>query len=158
MSTAKTWQTVSLSSAATSKIGERLGHACKGGEILLFVSDLGGGKTTLVKGLAIGLGSSDPTGSPSFAISKIYNCRDGLKLHHFDFYRLPEAGIMAHELSEIIDDTTAVIAIEWGDVVGDVLPPRHVEIHIDKTTDNEDARTIRISCPAETAYILEGLE
>ena len=87
----------------------------------------------------------------------MYACRDGIKLHHFDLYRLAEAGLMAHELSEVLEDPKAVVAIEWGDVAADVLPDRRINIHIDKTADNVNARAITINYPHELAYVLSGI-
>src|SRR5690606_33786002 len=68
MSTGTTWRTSSTSSEATERLGERLGKALKGGEVIELASDLGGGKTTLVRGLARGAKSSDKVASPTFTI------------------------------------------------------------------------------------------
>lgn len=125
-----------------------------GGEVIELVSDLGGGKTTFVKGLAKGIGSSDHVRSPSFTISNQYKA-GGLVLHHFDFYRLTEAGIMQDELAEILTDSKNVVAIEWGDIVHNVLPSYKVTIKIQAT--GEDTRQISITVPEKLSYIVEDL-
>lgn len=75
MSTAATWQTESTSSDATEKLAEQLGKNLRGGEVIELVSDLGGGKTTFVRGLARGAGSSNHVASPTFTISRVYKVK-----------------------------------------------------------------------------------
>lgn len=116
-------------------------------------SDLGGGKTTFTKGLAEGLGSQDKVGSPTFTVSRIYKCRDGLYLHHFDFYRLNEAGVVGHELAEIVDDPSAVIVIEWGDIVNEALPAERITIQINRLPSGQDERCLSVSSPPELYYL-----
>ena len=58
------------SSLETEDLGERLGRACRGGEIIALVGPLGAGKTCLVRGLARGLGVSDQcAASPTFTLT-----------------------------------------------------------------------------------------
>lgn len=83
------------STDATIKLGEQLGRNLKGGETIEFLSDLGGGKTTFITGLNKGFGSEDPVASPSFTISYTYSRQNKKQLHHFDFYRLEDAGIVS---------------------------------------------------------------
>lgn len=99
-------------------IGERL----KGGEVIELTGDVGSGKTTFTKGLALGLGVRDDVQSPSFTISRVYEARSGLTLAHYDFYRLPDAGIMSYDIAESTKDTKTITVVEWGETVGDVLP------------------------------------
>src|SRR5262245_31168810 len=65
MSTDMTRQISSASSAETEELAQSLGRRLKGGEVIELVSDLGGGKTTFVRGLAKGAGSPDKVASPS---------------------------------------------------------------------------------------------
>jgi len=83
-----TLRITSESPEATEQLAEAIGRRLTGGEVIELVSDLGGGKTTFVRGLARGLGSADVVSSPTFTVSKVYKA-DKLELHHFDFYRLP---------------------------------------------------------------------
>ena len=93
--------------ASASKMGSLL----RGGEVVELVSDVGGGKTTFVKGLAKGAGSKDHVSSPTYKISNVYKAPD-FDIYHFDFYRLPEAGLIEHELADIKDQDDAVIVVE----------------------------------------------
>jgi tRNA threonylcarbamoyladenosine biosynthesis protein TsaE len=150
MSTAQTWQTVSTSLESTARLAEALGARLRGGEVIELVSDVGGGKTTFVRSLAKGMGSLDKVGSPTFTISRQYQAGD-LTLHHFDFYRLVEPGLMASELVEIVDDPKAVIAIEWANIVDNVLPAERLTIGIIATGENE--RTFTFLYPENMSYL-----
>lgn len=155
MNTATTLETLSTGSADTERIAEKLGSRCRGGEVVELVSDLGGGKTTFVRGLARGIGSQDHVSSPTFKISNIYKAKD-LELHHFDFYRLPEAGIIADELAEVIGDPNIVVAIEWGAVIHDVLPPQRLTVNIAPT--DENTRILSFAYAPSLQYMLEGIK
>lgn len=113
-------------------------------------SDLGGGKTTFVRGLARGARSQDPVGSPSFTISREYVCPDFV-IHHYDFYRLAEPGIMADELQDVMNNDRAVIIVEWADVAEHVLPQDRVIIKITATGDENRALEVRL--PGKFAYL-----
>lgn len=153
MSTELTWQTISTSTVSTEQLAARIGTRLRGGEVIELIADLGGGKTTFVRGLAKGMGSRDKVSSPTFTISNEYAC-NGLKMLHYDFYRLSEAGIMADELTEEINDPETVVVIEWGDVVADVLPADRLTIKIEAT--GEDDRELTFTYPEKYGYLLEG--
>lgn len=123
------------SPAKMEQLGRQLGAELKGGEIIELVGDIGAGKTTLTRGLAQGLGIKDNITSPSFTINCNYHGRNGLTLHHYDFYRLSDAGIIADELAETIHDHHAITVIEWGDSIKSVLPIEHITIKINHRAD-----------------------
>lgn len=148
-----TREIASNGSEETERIGELIGSRLKGGEVIELVSDLGGGKTTFVRGLVRGIGSRDHVSSPTFKLSNIYTS-PLLELHHFDFYRLNEAGIVADELAEIISQPNVAVVVEWGEVVHDVLPKDRLTITI-KTT-GESARHLELSFPNKLSYLVEG--
>jgi len=128
--------------AATKALGKRIGEQLHGGEVFQLVGDVGAGKTTFVKGLAEGLGVDDEVQSPSYTISRLYDGRDELQLVHYDFYRLTDPGIMANEVSEMVNDPQMVTVIEWADIVEGVLPEQHYAITI--TAPTETTRAIEL--------------
>jgi tRNA threonylcarbamoyladenosine biosynthesis protein TsaE len=130
MSTEQIWQTQSNSLEDTLELAAGIGRNLHGGEIIELRSDLGGGKTSFVKGLARGMGFSGNVHSPSFTISNEYKAGD-LTLYHFDFYRLTDAGILREELAEVVSDPQAVVVVEWGDIVDDALPQDHITITLE---------------------------
>lgn len=119
------------------KIGEQLGTCLRGGEVIELIGDVGAGKTTLVKGIGTGLRVDDDVQSPSFTISRVYAARDDLELHHYDFYRLQDAGVMKYELAESIQSPQAVTVIEWAGTVEDVLPQDHIVIRLNYVPEGE---------------------
>lgn len=123
--------------------GRRLGEQLHGGEVLELVGDVGAGKTTLVKGIGQGLEIDEDVQSPSFTISRVYQARDGLELHHYDFYRLGDAGIMSYELEESVNDPKVITIIEWAQTVQDVLPVSRGQITISYTPEGE-GRTLQV--------------
>jgi tRNA threonylcarbamoyladenosine biosynthesis protein TsaE len=127
----------------------------KGGEVIELASDLGGGKTTFVRGLARGAGSHDKVASPTFTISKMY-VTDGYEIHHFDFYRLNDAGIVADELAEVAGDPHVVVVVEWGDVVQHVLPETRLTVRFKQTPTGE--RELTFTAPTELNYLLETVK
>jgi tRNA threonylcarbamoyladenosine biosynthesis protein TsaE len=154
MSTGTIWQTKSTSSEATERLGEQIGKLLRGGEVIELISDLGGGKTTFTRGLVRGAGSGDRVASPTFTISKVYTAK-AFEIHHFDFYRLVEAGIMADELAELTGDPQIVVVVEWADVVQDVLPMARLSITIKQTPEGD--RAITVHATPSLSYITEGL-
>lgn len=154
MTTVK-WQTTSDSAEETEALAEKLGKVLKGGEVIELISDLGGGKTTFVRGLMRGLRSSDKVASPTFTLSKLYKAGD-LEVHHFDFYRLHEAGIIADELAEVAGDPKAIVVVEWADVVQHVLPPDRITLTIAQTPSG--SRQLTFQCPEPLQHFLKAAE
>jgi tRNA threonylcarbamoyladenosine biosynthesis protein TsaE len=128
-----------------------MGRRLRGGEVIELVSDVGGGKTTFVRGLARGFGSSDAVGSPSFTLSREYKSGE-LTMYHFDFYRLNNPGIMANELAEVVADPQAVVVVEWADIVENVLPAEHITITIRST--GESSREFAFTYSSKLAYAI----
>lgn len=111
-------------------------------KVIELIGDVGAGKTTFVRGLAKGLGITKPITSPSFTISKSYALPQGGNLIHYDFYRLPNPGLMSNELAEALQNPNNIILIEWGESVEDLLPRDHTIILLNKNDDN--SRTVSI--------------
>lgn len=126
---------------AMKKFGEAMGRLFTGGETIELVGDVGAGKTTFVKGIAKGLDIVEEVQSPTFTINRIYDARDGLRLAHYDFYRLADPGIMKQELLEDMNDPNTVTIIEWAAIVDGALPDNRV--------------TIRFRAPSESTRLLE---
>lgn len=138
------------------KFGEKLGALFTGGEVIELVGDVGAGKTTLTKGIAVGMGIDETVQSPSFTISRVYDAANDLTLAHYDFYRLGDAGIMANELSEATHDAQTVTIIEWAEIVEGVLPADR--LHVEITSPAEAIRHLVITAGGpRSSMILEQL-
>ncbi len=148
-------QIKSESSEQTEKLAARLGKTLKGGEVIELVSDLGGGKTTFVRGLAEGAGSKDKVASPTFTINKVYKCPK-FQIQHFDFYRLPDPGLIANELEEVVGEPDIVAVIEWANVVKYILPEKRLHIAIRQLPNGD--REFTFTAPASLHYLTETIQ
>ncbi len=157
MNTGQIYKTESTSSAASLALGAAIGRALKGGEVIELTSDLGGGKTVFVKGIAQGLGVSGEVASPTFTISRVYEARDGLELQHFDFYRIGSTDIVADELREVVGDPKIITAIEWAGNAGNALPDSRVRIDIKATGETDRDITVTALDP-KLDYVIEALK
>ncbi len=77
---------VSRSPEDTARFAEVIAGRLTAGDILLYRGDMGAGKTTFTKGLAVALGVSEVVTSPTFAIVNEYYGK--FPLFHFDLYRI----------------------------------------------------------------------
>ena len=111
--------------------------------VIELIGDVGAGKTTFVRGLATGLGIKESITSPSFTISKSYALSTNGHLIHYDFYRLPDPGLMLDDLNENLQNPNNIIIIEWGESISDILPKNRTKIEIKYA--NDDSRKVTIS-------------
>lgn len=119
--------------------GRSLGRNLATPAVFELVGDVGTGKTTITRGLAEALGVAEPVTSPSFTISKQYAA--GTKtLIHYDFYRLPDPGLMLEDLAESINNPNAVVVVEWAESVANILPANRHTIYISYNDDG--SRTV----------------
>ncbi|MEG4303766.1 tRNA (adenosine(37)-N6)-threonylcarbamoyltransferase complex ATPase subunit type 1 TsaE [Microcoleus sp. D3_18a_C4] len=104
-------------SEATCKFGVALGRSLAAGTVILLQGDLGAGKTTLVQGIAEGLGISDSIESPTFTlINEYFGGR--IPLYHLDLYRLEAEEVEALHLESYWDGLErdlGIVAIEWAE-------------------------------------------
>jgi tRNA threonylcarbamoyladenosine biosynthesis protein TsaE len=125
--------------------------------LIELASDLGGGKTTFVQGLAHGLGYRGHVTSPTFTLSQIYRVGPHLELHHYDLYRLGHSGAVGDELAEDLRDPEVITVIEWADIAASDLPPDHLKIEFEVIDDNQRRLHFRAGGPRSKA-ILEQLQ
>lgn len=135
------------------QFGEKIGQSVNGGTTIELIGDVGAGKTTLVRGIAKGMGVTETVASPSFTISRVYDADNGRQLVHYDFYRLHDPGIMAAELAEMLDEEAAVVVIEWAASVHDVLPDDRLTMTI--TSPSETSRQIVLKSGGDNSRELE---
>jgi tRNA threonylcarbamoyladenosine biosynthesis protein TsaE len=157
MSTDMIWQTSSTSSADTERLGELLDSKLKGGEVIELRSDLGGGKTTFVRGLARGAGSENNVVSPTFTLNRIYQAGD-MRIYHFDFYRLDDPGILTDQLAEAVNENRSIVVVEWADIVEDVLPAGRISIELKPVANDSQERQINIRYAEPSRELIVALE
>ena len=148
-------EVITHSPEATQDLAKTMARVLHGGEVIELISDIGGGKTTFTQGLARGLDITETVQSPTFTISRIYAASGGLELHHFDFYRLSQAGVVAAELAESLDQPNAIVVVEWGDIVHDVLPQTRLRLTIRNV--DETVRRLQFVIPPAYDHVRAAL-
>jgi len=111
------------------KFAQKLGEKLEAGDILVLTGELGAGKTTFVKGLALGLDIHQMIKSPTYTIVREYD-KGRLPLYHMDVYRIgddPDSFDMDDYLFG-----EGVSVIEWGELLGQDLPDCYLEVLLDK--------------------------
>lgn len=134
-------------------LGRRLADALVAGDLVVLTGDLGAGKTTLVQGIAAGLGAAGPVLSPTFVIARIY--RGGrVPVVHVDAYRLGSR-VEVDDLDLDADVAESVTLVEWGDGLVEGLTPDHIVVTIHRSTDKGDeTRRVDIKTVGERQPVL----
>jgi len=108
---------ITKSSRQTILLGREIALKLKPFDVVVLEGNLGSGKTTFTKGLALGLGIKDEIESPSFNIVKEYNGR--IPLYHIDLYRLSSIDYL---FLEDYFNAGGILVIEWPDLLRHLLP------------------------------------
>ena len=133
----------------TELLGEKLGRQLRGGEVIAYKGGLGAGKTAFTRGLARGLGATEPVTSPTYTIVNEY-LSGRLPLFHFDMYRLASSEDLWDIGWEDYLDRGGVCAVEWSENVADAMEDA-IRIRIEKT--GEASRRITITGGEDLADI-----
>jgi tRNA threonylcarbamoyladenosine biosynthesis protein TsaE len=144
---------VSDSPAATEAFAAQWAQTLMPDTAILLYGDLGAGKTTFIRGLARGLGITEPVRSPTFTLTHEYTIQQppalrGLPFFHIDLYRI-ETAVQLHTLGlDEVFERGGVSAIEWAERLerwGAPLPVAHLwTVRLLPTGDAE--RQIVIEC------------
>jgi tRNA threonylcarbamoyladenosine biosynthesis protein TsaE len=118
--------------------------------VLALSGTLGAGKTTFTQILAKKLRITDVVNSPTYVIMKKYECADDdtslfTNLYHIDAYRIEDQDEMrVLGFEKILKEPDALVCIEWGERIKELLPTHTVYMHID-VGESETGRTITLS-------------
>lgn len=118
--------------AATLELGRRLAPLLRPGQTVALHGDLGAGKTVLSRGIARGLGVTEPVTSPTFTIVQEYPLPNGNALYHLDMYRLDDAhAALAFGVDEFLFAAHAITLVEWPERIAPILnSPDRIDITI----------------------------
>jgi len=125
----------------TRAVGEALAEFLRPRDAVALTGELGAGKTTLVQGVARGLGVTDQVVSPTFTLVREYRGR--LDVAHVDVYRLDHLQAVVDLGLEEIGDGDAILLVEWGDAIDALLPEDHLTVEL--TESDEGTRRLVMS-------------
>ena len=132
MADQKNYRTIETGSEQeTFELGKKLGESAMPGQIYALCGDLGVGKTVLTKGIAAGLGITEPVCSPTFTILQVYE-EGRLPFYHFDVYRIDDILEMDEIGYEDYFFGEGLCMIEWADLIKEILPEYCRTITIEK--------------------------
>jgi tRNA threonylcarbamoyladenosine biosynthesis protein TsaE len=131
------------SAEATQTVAASIGGVLRSGDVLVLAGDLGAGKTTFTQGLAVSLGVTTAVTSPTFTLVHEYAGR--VPIVHIDVYRLEHLQEV-HDLGfdELVGGD-AIAIIEWGDILGPLLPPDRLQVTLEYAPDDENARFVSLA-------------
>lgn len=150
---------ITHSEQETIELGKKLASELKGGEVICLYGNLGAGKTTLIKGIARGLGVKKVVTSPTFILMNIYQINSKSQVPnsnllspggrgwvrgkiqnfvHIDCYRINKAEDIENiGATEYFCNPNSIVVIEWPERILEILPKKRMEIKIEMSGENE---------------------
>ena len=123
------------SAEETREFGKKIGAFLLPGDVVALSGELGAGKTTLIQGMAEGLGVKEHVTSPTFIIINEYQGR--WPLYHLDLYRLEQTGQVGELGLEEYFTRPGICLIEWAERLVDFLPATAEKIELRIKSENE---------------------
>ncbi|MEE8307692.1 MAG: tRNA (adenosine(37)-N6)-threonylcarbamoyltransferase complex ATPase subunit type 1 TsaE, partial [Gammaproteobacteria bacterium] len=133
----------------TIAFGRSLAAGFGASELVFLYGNLGAGKTTLVKGIASGLGAApeDDVNSPTYVMVQEYSGgKGGGRVYHVDLYRVEQnRDLESLGLEELLAED-AVVLVEWPERLLSSDGPPSLKVFLEVAGDTE--RHIRVERPA----------
>ena len=123
----------------TLDFGKKIGASLKEGDILCLEGDLGAGKTSLTKGIALSMDIPDEITSPTYTLISEYNGR--CPLYHMDLYRIDSIDEFEMLGAEDLLFGAGISVIEWSERIQEYLP--------------ETKKTVRITIQPDGTRLIE---
>lgn len=132
----------SSSENKTKEFAKKFAAKSKNGDVIVLSGDLGSGKTKFTEGFLSYFGLENEISSPTFTIVNEYHKND-INIYHFDVYRLEDSSefyaIGGEEYFE-----KGICIIEWGEMIEDALPKKHIKIDFSRCPEDENSRILNI--------------
>lgn len=142
------FEVTSSSVEETQAFGEQVGQLLRPGDVVALSGELGSGKTTLIQGIARGLGYDPETiKSPTFVLMREHPGE--VPLVHIDGYRLEGAPAASWLDMELIFSPHKITLIEWAERFAQLLPETPIEVRLSHVSTNR--RRIALVASSERA-------
>ena len=133
----------------TEALGRHIGQRLRAGDLVLLAGELGAGKTTLTKGIAVGMGLTARITSPTFVLARVHRADDSAAadveerpaLVHVDAYRLG-GRVELDDLDLDTDLARAAVVVEWGTGVAEQISDAYLLVELVRLTD--DSRQVTL--------------
>ena len=137
----------------TRGVGTAIAPLLRIGDVLVLTGELGAGKTTLVRGIASGLGAAEHVASPTFTLVREY-VTGRVPVAHVDVFRLDRVQDVVDLALDELEGGACVLIVEWGDAVEELLSDDRlrVELTTEDPAGETDARRITITS-AEASWL-----
>jgi tRNA threonylcarbamoyladenosine biosynthesis protein TsaE len=122
----------------TRGVGAAIAPLLRIGDVLVLTGELGAGKTTLVRGIASGLGAAEHVASPTFTLVREY-VTGRIPVAHVDVFRLERVQDVVDLALDELEGGACVLIVEWGDAVEELLPDDRLRVEL--TTEDQAAET-----------------
>ena len=143
---------------ATLALGALLAKYLKYGQVIALQGDLGAGKTVISRGVANGLGITEPVTSPTFTVAQEYRTPDGHWLYHLDMYRIDdEMSAVAFGIEEYLFSPTAITLVEWLERIAKLLEGKKSCVTIHITHEGDECRAIELPDELGKQLLAAGL-
>ncbi|MDP3703616.1 MAG: tRNA (adenosine(37)-N6)-threonylcarbamoyltransferase complex ATPase subunit type 1 TsaE [Candidatus Omnitrophota bacterium] len=133
---------VTSSIEETQALGERLGRVLRAGDVVALHGELGSGKTTLIQGIARGLGREpESIKSPTFVLMREHP--GDVPLIHIDGYRLEGAPSVSWLDLDLIFSPRKITLIEWAERFAGLLPDDTLTVRLAHVSTNRRRFTVQ---------------
>jgi tRNA threonylcarbamoyladenosine biosynthesis protein TsaE len=147
----------------TQAIGEQLGRTLRPGDVVALQGELGSGKTTLIQGIARGLGRDpDAIKSPTFVLMREYppgptvagaGAGGEVPVIHVDGYRLEGPPAVSWLDVDLIFSPHKITLIEWAERFAGLLPEDVVIVQLTHVSTNRRRLSCRATGPRSHAVL-----
>jgi len=134
---------ISKSAANTHEIASKVLKELPKGSVLCLYGQLGAGKTTFTKGVALAMGMTEQMiKSPTYTYVREIEYQ-GKVIFHCDLYRLEGKSSAANEIvTELMNRPHDLMIIEWAEYLEKYIPKNRTDVYL--TVKNESARDITV--------------
>ena len=136
-------EVITHSAEETIAFGRTLRDLLAPPKLVLLRGDLGAGKTTLVKGIAVAFeaASEEDVTSPTFTLIHEYRAPP-VNLYHIDLYRIDTQRELDTLALDDLRGEDSILLIEWGEKFPRLVRERDVEVALQ--AEGESGRRIRV--------------